>query len=245
MAYVDTILAIVMIPWLVWLFIGLPLVFSHRYDVGHITFHTTHRLSFDERKALSQMVASAENQLKRMGMAIDDLKADVFLDKSDLFFKLSLVPGMQLMDFGSAFTFGSTLLLPNADIAHDRLVLQSKQTYALSLALAHELVHVWQNRRYGLRFFPIIVQKTWLVEGYAVYVTDDKIMYDQKILRRIFANNDASFERHSGEAYALWGLMVKHAIKDMHISVDDLHRGKVSYDEVYRSLLAKYRLPNK
>jgi hypothetical protein len=36
--------------------------------------------------------------------------------------------------------------------------------------------------------------------------------------------------------------IVKRAIEDMHISVDDLHRGKVGYDEVFDSLMRRYGL---
>ena len=39
-----------------------------------------------------------------------------------------------------------------------------------------------------------------------------------------------------------YGMMVRYAIEKMHKSVDDLHLGKVKYDEVFNSFLREYHI---
>ena len=79
------------------------------------------------------------------------------------------------------------------------------------------------------------------MEGYPVYITNDPIMHDPKIVKDALANAK-HVKCSQKEAYALWGLMVKHAIEKMHKSVDDLHLGKVDYAEVLDSLLREYNI---
>ena len=110
-----------------------------------------------------------------------------------------------------------------------------EQPKSFRLVLSHELIHVWQEKQYG--FFKFLMMNEWVKEGYAMYATEDNLTQGIEYLL------DRDFEELDGkEWYVLWGLMVKHAIEKMHKSVDDLHLGKVDYEEVLDSLLREYNI---
>ncbi len=237
--YVESCLAIVMMAWLLWLFVGLHLVFSHSYSYGKLVFLTTDKIKQDR---LDLLVKRAEAVLSKARIKLSDLHTTVFLERGDFYYKLSLIPGMQLINHGGAITFRKYIFLPNANIESNRVVYKNGYTTKLSLVLAHELVHVWQNQRFTTWIKPSFLTKNaWYIEGYAVCITDDPIMHDKALIDKALKNIE-NINRFHKEAYALWGLMVKHAIEKMHKSVDELHEGKVSYDEVLSSLLREHNI---
>ena len=238
--YSEIVMAIVLASWILWLTVGLKLAFSHEYTFGNLHFLTTSKLT--EQEKLNQIMKEVEATLSKADIDLASLRANIFLEKDDLYYKLSLVPGMQLIKFGSAITIGKYIFLPNANIEKNIFRHQSGLGEDLNLTLVHELIHVWQNQRYTTwTKASFLTKNAWYMEGYPVYITNDPIMHDQKIVKDALANAK-HLKRSQKEAYALWGLMVKHAIEKMHKSVDDLHLGKVDYAEVLDSLLREYNI---
>ena len=224
------------------------MIFSHIYTYDTLHFRTVYSLDAKEKRSLDKIVSSL-GKIKNINT--HQLEANIFLEKNDILFKLSLVPGMQLLNFGSAVTIGKNIFIPNVDIKHNQFILQGDKSSGdieplFSDILAHELVHIWQNKRYGSSPVANLFQKPkWVIEGYAVYSAEKARVLDKpraKIKNFLKKHNTQSGHIRNKGAYILWGLMIQHAIEHMHKSVDDLHLGKVSYDEVMESLLKEYNI---
>ncbi len=252
--YSEVMIAVVMFVWILWIFVGLKMTFNHIYLYNHLHFRTVMPLDIQEENSLHEILTQIENKLKKVDIDFQELKADIFIEKGDISFKLSLVPGMQLLNFGSAVTIGKNIFIPNVDIKHNQFILQGDKSSGdieplFGDILAHELVHVWQNKKYGNTFFSqwFILPK-WVMEGYAVYSSErEKVLNKPKEKIKHFLEKSKALSAHIRQdgAYTLWGLMIQHAIEHMHKSVDDLHLGKVSYDEVMESLLKEYNISKK
>ena len=111
---------------------------------------------------------------------------------------------------------------------------------AFKSVLVHELIHIRQFRKYGyigMRFHAPI----WVIEGYATYATRKTMSIlpssiTQKSYLEVFGQKEIP------PTYLLFARMVQYAIEKMHVSVDDLHRGKVDYDRVLDLLLKEYNI---
>jgi len=240
--YIESCLAIVMMVWTLWIFVGLKTVFSNEYRLYNLHFFTSEELSLKEKEKLVQIVTQVKKNLSKSNIDLSKISANILIEKDDLYYQMSLVPGMQLLSFGGALTFGNRIFLPNADIDQEKFIYPNGHSVEFSLVLSHELIHVWQNDRYTTWFVPSFSSKiAWYMEGYPMYVTDDPLIRDTALIKKAL-KHPSNVNRHGREAYALWGLMVKHAIEKMHKSVDDLHLGKVSYGEVLDSLLEEYNI---
>jgi len=249
--YSEVMIAVVMFVWILWIFVGLKMTFNHIYLYNHLHFRTVMPLDIQEENSLHEILTQIENKLKKVDIDFQELQADIFIEKGDISFKLSLVPGMQLLNFGSAVTIGKNIFIPNVDIKHNQFILQGDKSSGdieplFSDILAHELVHIWQNKRYGSSPVANLFKKPkWVIEGYAVYSAEKARVLDKpraKIKNFLKKHNTQSGHIRNKGAYILWGLMIQHAIEHMHKSVDDLHLGKVSYDEVMESLLNEYNI---
>jgi hypothetical protein len=230
----ETLVSIAFIGWALYYFYGYRLFFQERLSMGNIVI-----LSDQKRDTLSvQQQRRIKQRLQAHHIDMGQLEAKIFLIRQrQLYMLFMFPPGIQLIaDRSAGFTF--------ADRIH--LMYASKKDHeAIVDSIAHELVHVWQNRRYTPWWYMHFKIPEWVAEGYAVYASGEDRLADKKMDEKAF------LQRYSGEvnryyrdtnAYTLWGLMVKHAIEKMHKSVDDLHLGKVSYDEVFASLMDEYNV---
>ena len=111
------------------------------------------------------------------------------------------------------------------NIAHET---QTKQD-RFDLVLLHEMVHSCQSNTYGfVRSHIAHAMRLWVYEGYPTY------------LMAKYSHRDIN-DLHLSDAYIRYAKAVKHAIEQMHYSVDDLHRGKVDYDTVYKDMMKYYK----
>jgi len=249
--YSEVMIAVVMFIWILWIFFGLKMTFNHIYPYNHLHFRTVMPLDIQEENSLHEILTQIENKLKKVDIDFQELQADIFIEKGDVLFTLSLIPGMQLINFASAITIGKNIFIPNSDIKQNQFMLQAykdNETGLLSEVLAHELVHIWQNKKYGNTIFSQWFKPKWVMEGYAVYSSErEKVLNKPKEKIKHFLEKSKALSAHIRQdgAYILWGLMIQHAIEHMHKSVDDLHLGKVSYDEVMESLLNEYNISKK
>ena len=107
--------------------------------------------------------------------------------------------------------------------------------------IVHEVIHSLQAERYGGWIRSIIIIPYWVKEGYAVY-RSRSLKFDRETIKFLNEIQDMYLDAMSeNEKYIVYALMVKHAIEQMHYSVDDLHRGKVDYDTVYKDMMRHYK----
>ncbi len=123
----------------------------------------------------------------------------------------------------------------------DKIVIDhtiSTTSSEIKTEIMHEVIHTLQAKKYGGWIVSRLKIPDWVLEGYAVYISRENLTDgQQKFLQYCFNHNKLS----TPDWYRLVGLMVKHAIEQMHYSVDDLHRGKVDYDTVYKDMMKRYK----
>ncbi len=144
-------------------------------------------------------------------------------------------------------TYGHTVFVDRFDLVQNKIVASSGAVEHLDAILLHESVHVLQNNRYGW-LYAAFRMPYWVKEGYAIYSAQTLSLYHEEktIIDYIKKSHDIDAKRWSPFARdQFYALMVKHAIEKMHKSVDELHEGKVSYDEVLGSLLEAYGVAKK
>ena len=258
--YSEVMIAVVMFIWILWIFFGLKMTFNHIYPYNHLHFRTVMPLDIQEENSLHEILTQIENKLKKVDIDFQEMQADIFIEKGDVLFKLSLVPGMQLTDIPNrvdGVTIGQNMFIPNSNIKYNKRYQMKLQgdmgkkdnnESIFTQILSHELVHIWQNKKYGNTIFSQWFKPKWVMEGYAVYSSErEKVLNKPKEKIKHFLEKSKALSAHIRQdgAYILWGLMIQHAIEHMHKSVDDLHLGKVRYDEVMESLLKEYNLSRK
>ena len=242
--------------WLIlWIFYSLFRAVSPIYKYSYASNPPIK--SNEHTAALDKEIDAALNGLKKHGIQISETIYMEFC-KSDAWYYLKLFPGFQTMALGtSSYTLYDTITLRKIDLEKGIYFLdeEGKHRNNLRHLLIHEMVHVWQYRRYGM-LYAYALMPTWIKEGYAVYVASQKKSLEAMLYPAINVQNKtefiADYLEHNSELfkktpfdYLMYGMMVQHAIEDMNKSVDDLHLGKVDYDEVLDSLLRKYGLKEK
>ena len=204
---------------------------THTYSIGNIEIHTNLHLKQNKLQVLNEEISSfcLENKINTKNI-------DLFLTNSNLVYNLLLFPGTQLYLSDSD---GSTL---------ESLITMkySKIDKKFTEILEHELVHVWQFSHFS--FYRTLLFEHWVKEGYPTYKVGLKSFFVDTKEKHDFIHwyvNEIgidNFDNLTKESYAFSALMIKHAIKKMHKSVDDLHLGKVDYDEVLDSMLREYNV---
>ena len=108
--------------------------------------------------------------------------------------------------------------------------------------LTHEAIHTLQAMKYGGLIKQKIVTPYWVQEGYPTYIVSSQV--NSKNFKKfiIYYKKHGLEGMRSYEKYVFYAFLVKHAIEKMHKSVDDMHLGKVDYDEVLDSLLREYNV---
>jgi len=233
--YLQTFIAISMILWTLYLFFGIELIFSHKYGYGNIVVYSNNILK--NKNSLDTVFSKIEKRLDKVNIDFKKLNANIYLPSNNFLFYGTMLPGTQIIRLDNiAVTTGNSIYFKKINIKGDTI-------YGASFTniLTHELVHIWQEQTY----IENILKPKWIIEGYAIYATGDISLalknHDavKEFLKKY--SNISRYIRQTG-SYDLWGLMIKHAIEKMHKSVDDLHLGKVEYDEVLDSLLNEYNI---
>jgi len=141
-----------------------------------------------------------------------------------------------------AVTQGSKIFVKNANIDKNLIYGYKNDTRPenLDAVLVHEIVHILQSNKYGW-FASIIKTPYWVKEGYPIYSASALSVYFKEDFMQ-YAKKQNFREFSVFEQDLFYGFMVKHAIEKLHKSVDDLHLGKVNYDEVLQSFLQEYNI---
>jgi len=239
--YHEIIIATLFYAWIV-IQIIYPKFFIYEYNYKNI--HLYSYIKIPNQKKLHQEIDKALKPLNKHHLVFDAKETINMYIGDDILFYLSMYPGLQFLYMDTiARTINGEMFMRNFN-AQTMNMKDNKGDIAFYKVLSHELVHIWQSQNYAI-IGKFLWRKTWVLEGYAVYASesqDSRLQTDTKIKSFLqkYYNNSKSF-REKG-SYSLWGLMIKHAIEKMHKSVDDLHLGKVEYDEVLDSLLNEYNI---
>jgi hypothetical protein len=218
----------------------LPLYFDKKIQKNTLSFYTNKVIN---EQNLSKRLMQSKKQLKKYDINIDKLNPDIFIMNNDILYSVSMPLGMGfLLSETDAYTLFNTIYFKQTEIDKNKVYYnqEKKDAIPFSIVLPHELVHVWEAHTYGYIKYFFISQ--WIKEGYAVYVSGELVALEGKRNFLLWLKNNNFQNISSHESYILWALMVKHAIEKMHKSVDDLHLGKVDYDEVLDSMLQEYNI---
>ena len=237
--YLSILAQIWAILWLL-VYFALPLLAKNNYSNQNITFYTYMHTSDGKQKEYFDRVASL---ITKHPLHTTDDKLEFYLLNNHAVYMLlnpiELLPNRQTF----AFTLKKSIFVNHGDIATNEAYAYSGAKENLDAILLHESVHAMQNIRYGW-FYASYKIPYWIKEGYAIYSAWKLSRYkEQDLIDYLTKTKDADIDRWSIFAKdQFYGLMVKHAIEKMHKSVDDLHLGKVDYEEVLDSLLREYNI---
>jgi hypothetical protein len=252
----DTLTSFWIILWI--LYVGVLYPSTHlSYSPGD-NIRISSSEEFD-REVINNITYLALEDLSKKDIHIHR-KTDIYLFNSRIEYYFHMIPFSQIVAL-----FSPAITMWDFGLKNKKLSLstsihfyvksnQIKTDKNFVRILEHELVHVWQMQRYG--FLNTVRMPVWIREGYAVYVAGNFNQLEQSIRRHtpfvhtkkfieLYLEKNSNFFKHTPPDYLMYGLMVKHAIEDMNISVDDLHRGKVEYETVLNSLLDKYGVERK
>jgi hypothetical protein len=212
---------------------------SYHVDVGHIRLLSDRKIQNDHIQDIR--LKEVDNTLKKNKLYDNSIKIYAREFQSYMWYKM-LNP-FDLIAYPSyAVTFENRVFLTPVDFKNNSIRRFREDPFPASATgiLLHESVHTLQHQKYGwfkMRF----TIPTWVTEGYAEYSAMPYMNRDTiDNLKTILRKDGKSW--NGREEYIVWGFMVKHAIEKMHKSVDELHLGKVSYDEVFTSLMDEYHI---
>jgi len=241
MKKIDIYLAITL-QSIIYLWIILFFLFPFMSD--EYTYKNTHMYVYQKETTGLELkyLKAVDDYLRKYPLYDENISTDIYVVNSDWMYILlspaDIISGWE--SFANTI-IGSNIFIRKVDFRKNKSYLGSREEN-LDAILAHEMTHVYQMKKYG--WFPFMFKTpTWVKEGYAMYSSRDLYIDNPKeVLQDFIANYPHMKSNHISPQYKVWMLMIKHAIEKMHKSVDDLHVGKVSYDEVLDSLLQEYNI---
>ena len=221
-------------------YIILPYIAKDKYVYSNIAFYTYYQTNDSNVSDYFDKVQSmiVENSLYSKKMNID-----IYLINNHVIY--TLLNPVELLPYRQTFatTYQESIFINQVDIGNNKAYASTQSSENLDAILMHESVHVMQNSKYGW-LYTTFRMPYWVKEGYPIYSARILSQYkEQKIIDYLIKTKDIYIDEwdiFSQDQF--YGLMVKHAIEKMHISVDDLHLGKVDYEEVLDSLLKEYSI---
>jgi hypothetical protein len=203
--------------------------YSYKWENKNIKLYTNTNITYD--KKFQFIMKNIETDLANMDIYFKGYKVKIYMVDNSFIYAAH-----------SFFMNITALNLFDTIFINDKYIPENNKPYKyLYSEVVHEIIHTFQAHKYGGWIKAKLAIPYWVSEGYAVYMSRDDL-----------AKNDENFivscsKKHFKNLtlpniYILNGLMVKHAIEKMHKSVDELHLGKVDYDEVLDSMLREYNV---
>ena len=220
-------------------YILVPHLAKNKYLYDNITFYTYHKVNDSN---VSDYFDKVQSMIINNPLYSQKMNIDIYLLNNSLIYTLlnpiELLPRRQTF----AMTYQESIFINHANIRNNKAYASNKVSEHLDAILLHESVHVMQNSKYGW-LYTSFKMPYWVKEGYPIYKSDEYSTYPmKKVLEFIKKDVNQIKNLTIFEKDKLYALMVQHAIEKMHKSVDNLHLGKVDYDEVLDSLLHEYNI---
>jgi hypothetical protein len=223
------------------LYFFLPKLYNFTQEYNNITIHSNTKTT----SSLDAYLKESIDYLKKDALYNKDMQIDIFFLNDSLIYTLlnpiEWLPNRQTY----AVTQNSRIYIKNVDLKDKIVYVKNKNNYPenLNSLFIHEALHAYQNKKYGWLYTSFIVPY-WVKEGYPIYRAKLFSKYKNKeLIEYMQKAKDTHIKNWSIFAQdQFYALLVKHAIEKMHKSVDDLHLGKVDYDEVFDSLLKEYNI---
>ena len=237
--YINIILQ-VWVFFIIGLYILLPHISNGKYVYSNTTFYTVDLKSNEQTR---EYLKSIQSNIRNNLLYSPKLNIDIYL--LDHTFMYILLNPVELLPHRQTFaiTHYKSIFVNHADLEKNIVYASNGASENLDAILVHESVHVMQNSRYGW-LYSSFKMPYWVKEGYAVYSAWALSRYKkQELVSYLLKVKNIQFEHW--DAFTkdqFYALMVEHAIEKMHKSVDDLHLGKVDYQEVLSSLLQEYNI---
>ena len=165
---------------------------------------------------LDTVIAAAERRLRASPLYDGSIQRDVFLTGSHGMY--ALLSHKAYNSFANSIPFIENIIINKADLTADRVFLNRERNNSRSLSgvIAHEVTHIFIQRRYGVTTSLTI--PVWKKEGYCEYIAGDStITLDEGI--RLWRENPSD---DTGYRYIKFHLMVRHLLEKERISVDEL-----------------------
>jgi len=198
--------------------------YSYRFKTKNITIYSNTNIADDEK--FIHTLKDAEKTLKNNTLYNKNYAVQIYLVDSNLLYNFMATPfhmdtiAINILDYIS---------IRNKDIE-----LSKNKYHALSKEIQHEVIHTLQAMKYGGWIQSKFTIPYWVSEGYAEYIEENKLVHHNP---KEFL--DTNKERKN---YTLYALMVKHAIEDLNKSIDDLHLGKLNYNNLLSSIFKEYNI---
>jgi len=225
------------------LYFLLPYVAQNKYRYKNVTFYTYNNVhdvnASNYFKNIKNTIAA--NKLYDKNTSIDMY----LLNNASIYYILNPIEWLpHRQTFG--VTYNKKVFIKDADIKRNKAYASNDAEENLDAIMVHEAVHVMQNSKYGF-FYVVFKMPYWVKEGYPIYSARALSKYkEEPIIEYMIKTKDVNIKAWNVFSQdQFYGLMLKHAIEHIHKSVDDLHLGKVRYDEVMESLLNEYNISKK
>jgi hypothetical protein len=236
-AFINTIAFVFVVLW-----VGVYFIFPHYAKSFHYGNYTLYIHDGNvNKKQIDTIFEKSINVLRKNPLYSAENAAKIYVLNNSLLY--AILNPLEVVSWWSSYAgtiVGNTILVKEGDFAANK-VYNKKYSENFDAVLTHELTHTLQFDHYG-SLFTAYRMPTWVREGYATYSENELPTHSiEQLYKKSFLQLRGEV-LHAPLEYQLWALMVKHAIEKMHKSVDDLHLGKVSYDEVFASLLDEYNI---
>jgi hypothetical protein len=230
LALFDTIVLLFLLASCIIYFFS-PLYYKEKFNIENISIYYNDK-NFVENKSFYKPLQKSIKKIKSDLIYDSKIHVDIFFVDNRFVFEL-----LTFFHDYIAINFYDKIFI-DKQYVYD----ESKNTSLAYSEIVHEVIHSLQAKRYGGWIRTSIIMPYWVREGYAVY-SSRLLKFDSDTVEFISGIQDMYLDSMSeNKKYIIYGLMVKHAIEKMHKSVDDLHLGKVDYDEVLDSMLREYNI---
>ena len=217
----SIVLSLIAVGYLLLLIFPKPL-FAHSTRYEGYQVYSREPLSSD----INSVLAESERRLKTSPLYDGSIQRDVYLTSSHGMY--ALLSHKAYNSFANSIPYIENIIINRSDLAADRVFLNRERNNSRSLSgvIAHEVTHIFIQRRYGLT--TSLTLPTWKKEGYCEYIAGDStITLDEGI--RLWRENPSD---DTGYRYIKYHLMVKHLLENEKMSIDDLFAQPLDEDVI-------------
>ena len=213
--------SVLAIAYLLLLYFPQPLF---AYSTQHEKFQIYSRQPIQPE--LASLLDTAEARLRRSAIYEADGPRRIYL--TDGFGVYALLSHKAYKSFANSVPYFENVIVNKSDVASDRVFLNRERNNSRSLSgvIAHEVIHLFIQRRYGAT--TTMLMPTWKKEGYCEYIAGDSTITLEEGIR-LWRENPSD---DTGYRFIRYHLMVKHLLENEKMSADDIFTTSLDENEV-------------